>query len=121
MAVSRRLSRTRHSPGSTKITALRLQSLYSQFQFRSERPLVAAIVELTIVHVDLALDQSVSKVPHARQKHHDASFVSPDVRRLFGHFCHPDRIVFVIEIIERSGIRVQLIAQHDDQMSTARF
>jgi len=39
------------------------------------------------------------------------------VRRFLGHFGHPDGIVCGVEIVERDGIHVELVPQHEDQVS----
>ena len=57
------------------------------------------------------------KVPHGREEKHETLFVSPDVRRFLVNFRHPYDVYVGVEIIERTGVEVELITQHDYQIS----
>ena len=54
----------------------------------------------------MALTNASRKWRHAGKKDHDANFVGPNVRGLFGHFRHPDSILFRIESSECRGITI---------------
>ena len=76
-------------------------------------------VERAVFDPESAGEQRIAEVTHRREEHRDPRLRAPDLGRLVRDFRHPHRVVCRIESVERSGLQVELVAQHDDETAQA--
>ena len=88
------------------------QALQSALQFGSQTARVGRVVQVGVVHCEAGGTQVGRKVAHRGQKQGDARLGGPDMGGLFRHLGHPHRILRRVEPVERAGLRVELITQH---------
>jgi hypothetical protein len=55
-------------------------------------------------------------MPHRTQKDHNSLLGRPDMSRLLDDLCHPDHIGFKIEPVPSRRLRIELVAQNDDEI-----
>ncbi len=86
-------------------------------QFLREATPPAAGGEFLIMDGSPALCQRLAAVPHGREKHRDPRFGRPYMRGLLRHLGHPHRVLAGIKTVERGGIRIKLVAEHQHEMT----
>ncbi|MGY4309925.1 hypothetical protein ACVIJ6_007168 [Bradyrhizobium sp. USDA 4369] len=82
-----------------------------------ERAGIGRIVQLHIADRAAAVFELGAEVPHRREEIGDSHLVLRDIGRLLGDLHLQHDILRRIEAVERSRIGVELVAQHDDEMS----
>ena len=62
-------------------------------------------------------DTAIGKVAHGTQEHGNALLGRPYMGGLFGYLRHPDYVLGGIETLQRGRLRVELVAQHDNEVA----
>src|SRR5579883_1513839 len=95
----------------------RPEPLYRAFEFLSERPRVVFFVEPMVVACPAPLFDLDRKMAHRREEQNRSSLVARHVARLFFDLGHPDHVARGIETVEGGGLKIELIAQDDNNIS----
>ena len=106
-----------HTPvaGRSHHQLLRLHFCNGFGQFTGQRARVVRIVELAVHQRPAACLQVCSEVPHGAQENSGALFGRGNMRGLFHHLGHPQRVVRRVNVAQGGGIFVELIAQDEDE------
>ena len=104
---------TRQSPGAVITRPAGRRRSMSACNCAARLPRLAGVVEPRVVQRPAGGAQGQREVAHRGQEHHRARLARPHVRRFLGHLGHPDRVARGIEAVERGGVEVELVAQHE--------
>ena len=97
--------------------ALGLQARNGRAQLGAQAAQIAGVVQVPVVHPPARAAQGLRMVAHRRQEQRDAGLGRPHMRGLFGHFGHPHRVVLRIGAVEARRLKVELVAQHHQQVA----
>ena len=102
--------RCQHQPG-------RAQAFDVVLQLQLQAAAIVCSVQRRVMQRTPSGAQRLREVAHGGKEHHRARLARPDVRGFLGHLGHPDGIARGVEPVERRGVQVELVAQHDDQVA----
>jgi hypothetical protein len=97
---------------------LRAQPLDSGGQRGAQAAAVAGVVEPRVMHGAAGCCKFAREVPHRGQKQRGARLRRPDMGRFFGDLGHPDGVGRGVEVIERCGVQIELVTQHEHDAAT---
>ena len=97
--------------------ALRAAALRPIANLIAEIAAIIGIVEFAIIHAPPERALLVAKMPHRREEEGEPALVLRDINRLLPHLHLQNRVMRRIKAVEGGGLPVELIAQHDDEMS----
>ena len=91
----------------------RVQRAHRIRELRSERRLG----ELDVLDLEAAGAKLLAEVPHGGEEQRDARAMRGDVLGFRGRLRHEDPVVLRIEAVESGRFRIELVAQHHDEMA----
>ena len=95
----------------------RSQARDVSLQLGLQAPCVVSCIQLRVVQRAASGLQGDRKVPHRRQEQSRARLARPHVSRFVGHLRHPHGVGARVEAVEGGRGEVELIAQHDDEVT----
>ena len=86
----------------------------------TERIAQPALAQFLVVQGHTFVAQRGSEMAHGRQELNDALLAAPHMRAFLAGLAHPDPVPRRIEAVENTGVAVELVTQHHQQMAAMR-